>query len=91
MVDRINLACQLELITLDVAKILPVKSISSSIRKSIKYLRIAASIQELGIIEPPVVYPDSTRSGFYMLLDGHVRLDILKHAGTQTVDCLVTR
>ncbi len=38
--------------------ILPLREVSSATRKSVKYGQIAASIREVGIIEPPVVVRD---------------------------------
>lgn len=57
-------------------------------RKSVKYGQIAASIREVGIIEPPVVIrlPGKER---YRLLDGHIRIDVLKERGDEDVVCLV--
>ncbi len=50
-------------------------------RKTVKYKCIEASIRELGLIEPLVVFPRPDAEGCYMLLDGHVRLMILKALG----------
>ena len=58
-------------------------------RATEKYKRIVASIQEVGIIEPLVVYPHAGSSGQYILLDGVVRLDILKELGEESVECIV--
>lgn len=59
------------------------------VRKSVKYLQIASSIKEVGIIEPPVVVPDPLEPGKYRLLDGHIRIDILSRKGTGEVVCLI--
>lgn len=56
-----------------------------------KYQQIVASIRDVGIVEPPVVAPDRTRPGSYLLLDGHLRLEVLKDMGETTVVCLVSR
>ena len=54
-----------------------------------RYRRIEASIQEIGIIEPLVVYPQTRGTEQYILLDGHIRFEILKGMGQNEVDCLV--
>ena len=54
-----------------------------------KYGQIAASIREVGIIEPPVVVRLPGASDRYRLLDGHLRLDILRERGDADVVCLV--
>ncbi|WRH61546.1 MAG: plasmid partitioning protein RepB C-terminal domain-containing protein [Fuscovulum sp.] len=77
------------LCTIPIAAILPVKPLSSTVPKSQKYAQIAASIREVGLIEPPVVSRAPGQSGSFILLDGHVRLHVLKEMGEQTVTCLV--
>lgn len=85
---KVQLACQSTVQQLSTESILPVRRIVSGTRKSLKYRRIAASINEVGVIEPLVVYPQDN-NGTYLLLDGHVRLDILKEFGEQKVACLI--
>lgn len=58
-------------------------------RKSVKYGQIAASIREVGIIEPPVVIRLPGKAERYRLLDGHIRIDVLKERGDKDVVCLV--
>lgn len=72
--------------------ILPTRSISPAYRQSPKYRRIQASIKEVGIVEPIVVYPQSGagRSKQYLLLDGHLRLDVLRQQGATEVLCLIS-
>jgi hypothetical protein len=72
-----------------VPDILPMREVRPEIRKSVKYSQIAASIREVGIIEPPVVVRDPQDSGRFRLLDGHLRLDILLARGIPEVLCLV--
>ena len=47
------------------------KTISAATKKTTKYSCILASVRELGVIEPLIVYPDDSTAGRYMLLDGH--------------------
>jgi ParB-like chromosome segregation protein Spo0J len=60
-----------------------------SVRGTAKYGQIAASITEVGIIEPPVVILDPDGSGRFRLLDGHLRVDILIERGVKEVVCLI--
>lgn len=75
---------------IQIKSILPLRQVSAAVRKSVKYLQIAASIAEVGIIEPPVVVRDSKARDTYHLLDGHLRLDILRERGESEVVCLVS-
>ncbi len=75
--------------TIPIDAILPVKQLPVTVPKSQKYGQIAASIREVGLIEPPVVARAAGQEGFFILLDGHVRLHVLKEMGETTVTCLV--
>src|SRR5262245_4051535 len=89
MTDRVQLACETEIITVSLDRILPTRLLDEGIRKSSKYLCIEASIRELGLIEPLAVFPEPMGKGTYMLLDGHIRYMILKAIGEQGAKCLV--
>lgn len=69
--------------------ILPLREVPETVRKTIKYGQIAASIAEVGIIEPPVVARDAENRDTYHLLDGHLRLDILRERGEKEAVFLV--
>lgn len=71
------------------SEIIPLKELSPYTLKSVKYAQIAASIAEVGIIEPPVVIRDQREPGKFHLLDGHIRLDVLSKRGVIEVVCLV--
>ena len=89
MPRKVPIAFKPEGVTLPLERILPLKSLSKSIRSTQRYLRIKASMQEVGIIEPPVVFPQKGGKGIYMMLDGHVRLDIAQNLGFESLFCLV--
>ena len=91
MVNRVRLACDTNIISVPLASILPVRKLSPGISKTEKYRRIAASIREVGIIEPLVVYPQANGSAQYILLDGHIRLAILRDMGLEKINCLVAK
>ena len=46
-------------------------------------------MNEVGIVEDPVVARDRAEPNKYILLDGHLRIDILKEMGATEVICLV--
>ena len=74
---------------ISIADITPLCEIRPSIRSTAKYRQIAASIEEVGIIEPPVAVRDPLDERRFRLLDGHVRLDILIAKGVKEVVCLI--
>lgn len=73
-----------------ICDIQPLRLVNATAKKTVKYARIAASIREVGIIEPPVVVRDKTTKGKYLLLDGHLRLEALRDEGKADVVCLVS-
>ena len=76
--------------SIPIASIYPVRGIGITLRRSIKYRQIAASIKEIGIIEHPVVARDKSEVDRYILLDGHIRIEVLKDLGQTEVTCLVS-
>jgi ParB-like chromosome segregation protein Spo0J len=74
-------------IRLPIATLLPVKALRSTVKMSAKYQQIAASIREIGLVEPPVV---ARSGGGFLILDGHIRIEILKDLGEGEVECLVS-
>jgi RepB plasmid partitioning protein/ParB-like nuclease domain len=78
------------LASIPIASIYPVRSIGITLKRSTKYRQIAASIKEVGIIEHPVVTRDRSERGRFILLDGHLRIEVLKDLGQTEVTCLVS-
>lgn len=77
-------------IRLPLSAILPLKVVRPSVKSTIKYQQILASIQEVGLVEPPVVTRSDKKSEQYFLVDGHLRLVAIRELGWEAVDCLVT-
>jgi hypothetical protein len=74
-------------VDLPLNRITPIKTIIPALRATAKYKQIATSLREIGLVEPLAVFanPDDT----YLLLDGHMRYDILKTLQTTTVRCIL--
>lgn len=86
--EAVRIAFGERIVSLQIDAVLPLKQVPQHIRKSIKFRRIAKSIEEIGVIEPIVVAPQ-TGSDRYILLDGHIRLAVLRDLGRTEVRCLV--
>lgn len=84
----VRTAFQPNLLVLPIPCIVPLKEVPSSLRKTPKYRQIAASLEHVGLIEPLVVFPIGKDQ--YWLLDGHVRLEILKARQIGEVKCLLS-
>jgi hypothetical protein len=89
MTNKVSIAFEAESVFLEFSDILPVKQLPKRVKKTKKYLQISASIREVGIIEPPVVVRDRDKQGKFLLLDGHLRIEVLKERSAQGVNCLV--
>ena len=88
MADPVKLAVGRRVIDLALCDILPTRRVLDSIKHTVRYKRIVASITEVGIVEPLVV----TRrrgAGPYMLVDGHLRHAALLDLGRGAAPCLI--
>ena len=88
--DAVILAFENDCVTVPIQSILPVRALGSSVKSSRKYRQITASVREVGLVEPPVVARASGQDGVFLLLDGHIRIEILKDLGIDQVECLVS-
>jgi ParB-like chromosome segregation protein Spo0J len=88
-VAPVRAAFEQDLVTIRLDEILPMRKTPEKVLASTKFRRIAQSVAEVGVIEPLVVVR-SPGGGPYMLLDGHVRLAILKDLGERETRCLIS-
>ena len=86
----ISMAFRPEGAIIKIDKILPVKKIKPGIKNTKKYRQIYTSIREVGIIEHLVIYPQNNKPGSYILLDGHLRLEVLKDLNQEEAPCLIS-
>ena len=89
MTKQIQLAFNPQGMIVPITNILPLKHIKTSIRSSQKYQQVLSSVREVGIIEPLIVYPQNGKSDFFLLLDGHIRFEVLKQLEKTHAPCLI--
>jgi hypothetical protein len=77
--------------TIELSKIVSLRTITTNMRSSRKYRAIASSMQELGMIEPLVLHPAPNDAATYLLLDGNLRADILRAQGATEARCLIAK
>ncbi|GLJ00007.1 plasmid partitioning protein RepB C-terminal domain-containing protein [Sphingobium sp. BS19] len=87
--SKIKLAFEQTSLRIPLAEIELLRAVTPAIKRTLKYGQIAASMTEVGIIEPPVVVRIPGKTDRYRLLDGHIRIDILLERGEKDVVCLV--
>jgi hypothetical protein len=88
--EAVTRAFEDDCIRLPIASILPVRALRKTVKSSHKYRQIAASVREVGLVEPPVVARDPKQPDTFLLLDGHLRIEVLKDLGETQVECLVS-
>lgn len=73
-----------------VDNILPSVKLGGSVSGTHKYRQIRDSIAEIGLIEPLVVTAVDRKAGKHFMLDGHLRLQVMKEQGYIEIPCLVS-
>ncbi len=89
MPESVKMAFLPQCILVSLNDLLPSTEIVSRLRVRPIYKRIAASISEIGLVEPLAVFPVKDAPGKYLIRDGHLRWDILKSLGITEARCLV--
>ena len=81
-------AFQSNLLMLPSDSIVPQRSVTQEVVRSAIFKQILASVREIGLIEPLVVYPQEGKG--FLLLDGHMRLEALKILEIKEVNCILS-
>lgn len=87
--SEVKLGFEMRKIQLSLDVILPVRQVKDPEKRVGRYKTIRASLKEIGLVEPLVVYPQKGGRGKYLLLDGHLRYFALKELGQTVADCLI--
>ena len=86
--SAVKAAFEKQIVVLPIGIIVPQNEITTSHRNGEFYKQLTASLKHIGLIEPLVVYPRGP--GDYLLLEGHLRLEILKSIGVTEAKCLLS-
>lgn len=87
---KVKIAFNFEPMYLPPEQILITKILPRHINTLKKYKQIRASINEIGIIEPLSITAHKGQNQPFILLDGHVRFEILKELGYTEIPCLIS-
>jgi hypothetical protein len=79
----------LKKIRLPLEVILPVRKIRNPHKTIRRYETIVASIKEVGLVEPLMIFPQKNQPEHYLLMDGHLRYYALKELGRIEADCII--
>lgn len=86
---RLKLGFERESAVVSLTQLVPLKVMRPGTKESRKYAQIRTSVHAIGLVEAPVVTPVPKQRGQYFLLDGHLRVEVLKELGIAEVECLV--
>jgi len=78
-----------EPLTIPLDRILPSRKIPEGLLGSRKFKQIKSSIDAVGLIEPLIIGQADKTSGLHVLLDGHIRLLLLREMEFTDAPCLV--
>ena len=87
----LKIGFEMRKIVVPLSDIQPLRQVNDPQSNIKRYRTIRASIKEVGLIEPLVVYPQKGSPGKYLLLDGHLRHFALKDLGVTAAECIVAR
>ncbi|MDB5710367.1 MAG: RepB plasmid partition [Sphingomonas bacterium] len=85
----IRIAFDRNFLTVPVNAIVPLKTLPDGARESRAFSQVLSSVRAIGLVEAPVVVAGDAGSGVYFLLDGHLRIEVLKELGITEVECLI--
>jgi len=89
MSQKVRAAFDLGGITVPLSAIHPIRQVKPTDHAFGKYRAVLASIREVGLIEPLMVFPQRGTRGAYVLLDGHMRLKAMHELGHTEAFCLI--
>lgn len=85
----VALAFQFDPLVVPLDRLLPSRKVPVGLAISRKFKQIKSSIEEVGLIEPLSVGAADSSTGQHLLLDGHVRMIVLKELGHTSALCLM--
>src|SRR5437016_4791185 len=89
MAKSVHLGFESRVVLIAITDVLPLTQMKPTMKTTSKYVQILSSVREVGIIEPLAVFPQNGTAGKYLLLDGQVRLEVLKDLGHMEAPCII--
>jgi ParB/RepB/Spo0J family partition protein len=87
--NNARIAFEFKSLLLPLDRLLPIRMVDHKGQRFVRYRTIVSSIQEIGVIEPLMVFPHKEEKGKYFVMDGNSRLEACKELGITKVECLV--
>jgi ParB-like chromosome segregation protein Spo0J len=89
MANQVPIAFDPQGMIVPITDILPLKHLKFALRSTKKYQQVLSSVREVGVIEPLIVFPQTGKTDTFLLLDGHIRLEVLRQMGETHACCLI--
>ncbi|WP_431258539.1 plasmid partitioning protein RepB C-terminal domain-containing protein [Roseateles chitinivorans] len=86
----VSLAFVPDPVSVELTRLLPSRRVPDGLTATRKFRQIRSSIEEIGLIEPLSVTRAEPSSGQHVILDGHVRLVVLRDIGWLEAPCLAS-
>lgn len=87
MSNQVQIAFDPQGLIVAIESIVPFRQIKPSMRSTQRYLQVLASVREVGVVEPLIIFRQ--KDDTYLLLDGHIRLEVMKQIGETHAHCLI--
>ncbi|SEJ96784.1 plasmid partitioning protein RepB C-terminal domain-containing protein [Paraburkholderia diazotrophica] len=84
----VRAAFERQTVELPVAVLRPHRPLVASATHCKKFLQVLASVATLGLVEPLVVIQERDAEGYYVVLDGRLRLEAFRRLGKESAICL---
>lgn len=88
---QVDVGFSLDCVAIPATSILPSRKVPDILHVSKKVSQIRSSIEEIGLIEPLSVTHLIKQTGKHMLLDGHIRFQVLQGLGLTEMPCLIAK
>jgi len=85
--SAVKIGFRKQVLEIPIERLVPLKEVNAAVTGCRKFSQIKASLIHVGLIEPLAVFPQN--GGLYLVLNGNLRLQLLKELGVSTVRCIV--
>src|SRR5689334_4144686 len=89
--NTLKLGFELRRVELALKDLFPTRHVKDPAKRIGRYKTIKTSIEQVGLVEPLVVYPQKGTAGTYLIVDGHLRYHALKELGHKIADCIISK
>lgn len=86
----IRLGFERDCVEVPLDKIITLVPLPAGIKESVSYRQVRSSVQVIGLVEPVVVAINREHVNTFIVLDGRMRLEVLRDLGAQHALCLIS-